>query len=108
MQAPNTIASDYDALISYVTKDARNDVQKVRAIYSWLAAQPIYSMKFPNVKDAHNPEGYMKTIQQGDGSYPAFFALLCRYRVWVGWCGFVLDFWVALSVFGSCSVCLPV
>ena len=78
LQAPKTIASDYGSLISYVTKDARNDVQKVRAIYSWLAAQPIYSMKFPNVKDAHNPEGYMKTIQQGDGSYTAFFALLCR------------------------------
>ncbi|KAK7116087.1 lim and transglutaminase domain protein ltd-1-like [Littorina saxatilis] len=78
-RAPASLLSNYKALIDFVTQDARNDVQKVRAIYSWLAAQEIMERSYSSkVKDANTPEGYMKTIKQGDGSYTAFFALLCR------------------------------
>ncbi|KAK7496944.1 hypothetical protein BaRGS_00011924 [Batillaria attramentaria] len=73
-----SITSTYSTLVDHVTQGARNDIEKVRSLFAWLGAQRIHDMTFANVKDAHNPEGYMKTIQQGNGSYTSFFALLCR------------------------------
>lgn len=78
-QAPASLAATYQLLINYIVNDARNGIQKVRAIYIWLSQQQIYTVKFPaTVKDAHSPLGYMKTIQQGNGSYTSFFTVLCR------------------------------
>ncbi|KAK7496946.1 hypothetical protein BaRGS_00011926 [Batillaria attramentaria] len=76
--APRSIAKDYSTLVAHVTKGARNDVEKARGLFAWLGAQRIHDQSYPNVKDAHSPEGYMKTIKQGNGNYAAFFALLCR------------------------------
>nr|KAG5706575.1 hypothetical protein BaRGS_028746 [Batillaria attramentaria] len=77
-KAPRSIAKDYSTLVAHVTKGARNDVEKARGLFAWLGAQRIHDQSYPNVKDAHSPEGYMKTIKQGNGNYAAFFALLCR------------------------------
>lgn len=77
-KAPRSLTVSYSKLVDHVTQGARNDVDKVRALFAWLSAQRIPEMTFPDVKDATTPDGYMKTIKQGNGSYTAFFALLCR------------------------------
>lgn len=70
--------SSYSALMDYLLEGVVSDLQKVRAIFAWLSAQQIEIMRFPKVKNAYSPEGYMKLIQQGEGTYTGFFALLCR------------------------------
>lgn len=40
LQAPLHLAADsYEALVSYLTEPATNDIGRVRAFYSWIAAQ---------------------------------------------------------------------
>lgn len=77
-QAKRELNTSYAILIDYLTKPAKNDIEKLRVIVTWFANQHIRENKYPNVKDALSPDGYMKTIKQGNGSHAAFLALLCR------------------------------
>ncbi|KAK6180468.1 hypothetical protein SNE40_012616 [Patella caerulea] len=73
-----TPQSTNDSLIGEITRECTTDLQKLRAVYMWLAAQKIESENYPKITDNSTPRGYMKNIKHKNGSYTAFFTLLCR------------------------------
>ncbi|KAK6180469.1 hypothetical protein SNE40_012617 [Patella caerulea] len=73
-----TPKSTYDSLLGEITRGCTTDLQKLRAVYMWLAAQKIESENYPKITDNATPRGYMKNIKHKNGSYTAFFTLLCR------------------------------
>lgn len=78
-QVSSELANSYDELIDYLVEGAINDLQKLRAVFRWMAAQEIKNMLFDGVTDVNTPIGYMRLISLNKGNYPAFLALLCRF-----------------------------
>ncbi|XP_041375684.1 hillarin-like [Gigantopelta aegis] len=70
----------YDILLYMLVEHCTNDLQKVRAIFTWLGAQQnlIQNGNFRKVKKLNGPMGYMKLLHESKGTYSAFFAHLCR------------------------------
>ncbi|KAH9493169.1 hypothetical protein Btru_021927 [Bulinus truncatus] len=68
----------YDTLIKSLCVNCTTDVQKLRAIMVWLFHQDIHGSFYNGVTDPYTPRGYMKLIKARKGSYPSFFAQLCR------------------------------
>lgn len=72
-------ATTYTSLVQDLTSDLQNDALKVWAVLSWISKQAIGRISFRNkVHEPHTPNGYMQLIQENKGTYPVFFALLCR------------------------------
>ncbi|XP_050400017.2 hillarin [Patella vulgata] len=70
--------STYDSLLGEITRGCTTDLQKLRAVYMWLAVQKIESESYPKIYDNSTPRGYMKNIKHKNGTYTDFFTLLCR------------------------------
>lgn len=72
-------AEDYRELVMDLTAGTHTDSLKVKIILSWISKQSIGYIQFnpPNPEPA-SPNGYMLLMQNDQGTYPVFFALLCR------------------------------
>ncbi|XP_046583807.1 hillarin-like [Haliotis rubra] len=68
----------YGQLQASLTRGLVSDLDKVRAIFTWLGSQQIYQSYYPGVVDPMTPRGYMKLIKKNLGTYTEFFTLLCR------------------------------
>ncbi|KAL4227459.1 hypothetical protein ACF0H5_012903 [Mactra antiquata] len=73
---PSDKADDFITLITHLTSPCHSDVEKLRAIYTWLGNQ---SMDSGDSSDINKPKGFMSLIKQGRASYASFFAVLCRH-----------------------------
>ncbi|XP_052788215.1 lim and transglutaminase domain protein ltd-1-like [Mya arenaria] len=76
--APDNLADSYEELIAYLTSECKNDVEKVRALFIWMANQEIDDGNYSNVTGSDTPRGIMKLMKDNRASYSSFFALLCR------------------------------
>lgn len=77
-QTPDDLADSYERLISHLTSHCKTDVEKVRAIFIWMANQDIDGADYSNVTGNDTPRGVMKLMKENKASYSSFFALLCR------------------------------
>ncbi|XP_048247995.1 hillarin-like [Haliotis rufescens] len=68
----------YGQLQTSLTRGLVSDLDKVRAIFTWLGSQQIYHSYYPGVVDPMTPRGYMKLMKKNLGTYTEFFTLLCR------------------------------
>ncbi|XP_064608978.1 lim and transglutaminase domain protein ltd-1-like isoform X2 [Liolophura sinensis] len=78
INTPDIFLDSYDALIAHLTSDARNDLQKVRAIFVWLGIQNKGGKKGPKAENPDTPRAYLQLIDKKLGSYASMFALMCR------------------------------
>ncbi|XP_052220945.1 hillarin-like isoform X2 [Dreissena polymorpha] len=77
-QTPDDLADSYERLISHLTSNCKTDVEKVRAIFIWMAYQDIDGADYSEVTGNDTPRGIMKLMKDRKASYSSFFALLCR------------------------------
>ncbi|KAH3840510.1 hypothetical protein DPMN_113960 [Dreissena polymorpha] len=83
LTASRNLEDSWDDLVRYLTGPYSKDIQKVRAIFSWLGIQRIESELFlfvfkPDSEDECTPRKYKKLIKDREGSYSTLFALMCR------------------------------
>ncbi|KAK3607073.1 hypothetical protein CHS0354_027935 [Potamilus streckersoni] len=74
---PDSVADSFDKLIEHLTRDLKDDLQKLRAIFIWLGHQNIEGGKYKD-QATDTPIGCMKAIKEKKGTYATFFAVLCR------------------------------
>ncbi|KAH3793457.1 hillarin-like [Dreissena polymorpha] len=77
-KTPEDLADSYEGLISHLTSHCKTDVEKVRAIFIWMAYQDIDGADYSKVTGNDTPRGVMKLMKDRKASYSSFFALLCR------------------------------
>lgn len=85
LQAPESATTSFAALAAYLTKPARNDLEKARAIYTWMATHITYDNERYNKNDlafytkinlAEDALLYRKSICTG---YAQLFQALAEY-----------------------------
>ncbi|KAJ8304038.1 hypothetical protein KUTeg_017621 [Tegillarca granosa] len=74
----NHKAPTYEALLEDLTSDLHTDKEKVIAITAWISQQNIGRRKDVGTAQDSTPRGYIKLMQSGQGTFAAFFAILCR------------------------------
>ncbi|KAH3793407.1 hillarin-like [Dreissena polymorpha] len=77
-QTPDDLADSYERLISHLTSNCKTDVEKVRAIFIWMANQDIDGADYSKVTGTDTPRGVMKLMKDRKARYSSLFALLCR------------------------------
>lgn len=70
-------ADTYESLLDDLLSSLETEKEKVYAITLWLSQQDIETGDFKKHK-ADTPRGYMHLIQNHRGTFPSFFAQLCR------------------------------
>ncbi|XP_046544523.1 hillarin-like [Haliotis rubra] len=65
-------------LVTKLTVGLVTDLDKVRAIFTWLGAQKVLSMDFSKSKIHDTVKGYLKIVQQDRSTYTEIMAMLCR------------------------------
>ncbi|KAK3599341.1 hypothetical protein CHS0354_009834 [Potamilus streckersoni] len=75
---PTGKADSYELLIDHLISGLQTDVQKLRALFTWLGSQNIDGADYSKVISSDSPIGFMKLMKENRGSYASFFALLCR------------------------------
>ncbi|WAR00147.1 hypothetical protein MAR_024519 [Mya arenaria] len=71
-------AETYESLVDDLTGQFQTESLKVKTILAWISKQGIGNFQFTTVPPPDTPNGYMRLIQDDLGTYPVFFALLCR------------------------------
>ncbi|KAL4227720.1 hypothetical protein ACF0H5_013155 [Mactra antiquata] len=72
-------AESYSELVKDLNMHLKSDRLKVKVILAWINKQNIGRLSFgPKLPAPDTPNGYMMLIQENQGTYPVFFALLCR------------------------------
>ncbi|KAI6184150.1 Kyphoscoliosis peptidase [Aphelenchoides bicaudatus] len=67
-------------LVRALTKGARSDIDKARAIYRWITVKNLNVMVFDNdMIDKDTPMGLLRGIKYGTESYHVLFKRLCSY-----------------------------
>ncbi|XP_076104225.1 uncharacterized protein LOC143072937 [Mytilus galloprovincialis] len=77
MQNMSHKAETYESLMKDLVDGLETEKEKVYAITLWLSQQDIEIGKFQKFKP-DTPRGYMHLIQNRRGTFPSFFAQLCR------------------------------
>ncbi|CAG2243902.1 unnamed protein product [Mytilus edulis] len=77
MQNMSHKAETYESLMKDLVDGLETEKEKVYAITLWLSQQDIETGKFQKFKP-DTPRGYMHLIQNRRGTFPSFFAQLCR------------------------------
>ncbi|GMS83183.1 hypothetical protein PENTCL1PPCAC_5358, partial [Pristionchus entomophagus] len=80
--AVHTAQSDitsFTKLVRLLTYEARNDVEKARAIYRWITIKNLNLMNFDDRVDKDTPMGLLRGIKYGTESYHVLFKRLCAY-----------------------------
>lgn len=79
LQHRNHRAETYKELVKDLNMHLKSDRLKVKVILAWINKQNIGRLSFGSKLPSPNtPNGYMMLIQANQGTYPVFFALLCR------------------------------
>ncbi|XP_046330616.2 hillarin-like [Haliotis rufescens] len=65
-------------LVAKLTVGLVTDLDKVRAIFTWLGAQKVLTMDFSKSKIHDTVKGYLKIVQQDRSTYTEIMAMLCR------------------------------
>lgn len=75
-------AETYTSLVKDLTAGVNSDRLKVKIILAWMSKQNIGRLLFgPKLPAPDTPNGYMMLIQEGKGTFPVFFTLLCRFVI---------------------------
>ncbi|MCP9261193.1 hypothetical protein DINM_004580 [Dirofilaria immitis] len=69
----------FTELIRALTANARNDIEKARAIYRWITIKNLDVMQFDTHIDSNTPMGLLRGIKYGTESYHVLFKRLCSY-----------------------------
>ncbi|VDN20255.1 unnamed protein product [Gongylonema pulchrum] len=69
----------FTELIRSLTDNARNDIEKARAIYRWITIKNLNVMQFDSHLDRNTPMGLLRGIKYGTESYHVLFKRLCRW-----------------------------
>ncbi|XP_071100649.1 hillarin-like [Haliotis cracherodii] len=75
---PEDKLRDFPTLVSHLTDGLTTDVQKVRAIFSWMGHRNLMETEYPNDTDLYSPKGYLKRMKDTSSLYAVLFAILCR------------------------------
>ncbi|KAK7474797.1 hypothetical protein BaRGS_00033978, partial [Batillaria attramentaria] len=77
--APAALRRSFDQLISYLTEGLTRDVEKVRAIFTWVGAQHVTSgAPKSGLKACSTPEAYIREVPKNNAYITLLFARLCR------------------------------
>ncbi|KAL3866729.1 hypothetical protein ACJMK2_044010, partial [Sinanodonta woodiana] len=68
----------YQTLLPRLLQGTNNDVQKVRAIYSYTGSINYNDPQVSQAKEGDTPTYYIKMIKEKKGDVPTFFTILCR------------------------------
>ncbi|KAK3588378.1 hypothetical protein CHS0354_018179 [Potamilus streckersoni] len=68
----------YQTLLPRLLQGTNNDVQKVRAIYTYTGSINYNDPQVPQAKEGDTPTYYIKMIKEKKGDVPTFFTILCR------------------------------
>ncbi|XP_046544540.1 hillarin-like [Haliotis rubra] len=77
---PKDKQCDFPTLVRHLTDGLTTDVQKVRAIFSWMGEQNHQDVKYHKKTYRYSPNGYLKHMKETMSSklYSTLFAILCR------------------------------
>jgi hypothetical protein len=68
----------FEELSGALTEGLKNDVQKVRAVFTWIGLQGSKGNKSNNNLDPMSPMHIVQLVTQRKASYNLLFVLLCR------------------------------
>ncbi|XP_035682636.1 uncharacterized protein LOC118420037 [Branchiostoma floridae] len=79
-KAPRSLNGDFHLLVSHLLQPTRTELDKVRILFSWIAAQNVHNMKFPQPPPEGSPDWFLEKIKQRrTDAYRYLFSYLCRY-----------------------------
>ena len=76
----NIIYGNFDEVAHYLTKNCKNDIEKVRSLFTWTTSIDISSLQssLEKLPDAGTPLDYLLRIHWQMGNHAHFFAQICR------------------------------
>jgi hypothetical protein len=80
INAPDSVKGSIKSLASYLTKPAKNDREKARAIFRWIAENINYDVEglFKGIPEDTTPEGVLKSGRSVCGGYSNLFESLAN------------------------------
>ncbi len=80
INAPDSVKGSIKSLASYLTKSAKNDREKARAIFRWIAENINYNVEglFKGIPEDATPEGVLKSGRSVCGGYSNLFESLAN------------------------------
>ena len=77
------MAQSFTAVADYLTRSSRNDMDKVRAIFRWIASVDVSALQYRTVElpVSGTPLDYLLKINWKMGNHANFTAQLARYHV---------------------------
>nr|KAG5690438.1 hypothetical protein BaRGS_010065 [Batillaria attramentaria] len=78
--APRSLRGSFEDLIAYLTEGLTSDLERTRAIFTWMGAQKIASQTTDETEPVEpgTPEAYIRKASQNNSFIPKLFAVLCR------------------------------
>ncbi|KAK3098481.1 hypothetical protein FSP39_019873 [Pinctada imbricata] len=67
-----------EELAEKLTSDLQKDVQRLRALFTWIGLQQISTKQFPANTGENTLLHHMKRVKERQMSYSTFFTMLCR------------------------------
>ena len=79
-QAPPELNNSFDDLVQYLTQDMTLDLQKVKAVLTWLSRQNFVTVrnKQGGEKDTATPRGFLNLVALKKKELVHLFETLCR------------------------------
>ncbi|KAI8508799.1 hypothetical protein Bbelb_138980 [Branchiostoma belcheri] len=79
-KAPRSLNGDFQLLVSHLMQPTNTELEKVRILFSWIAAQDVHRMQFPQPPPEGSPDWFLQKIKQRrTDAYRYLFNYLCRY-----------------------------
>ncbi|XP_078601805.1 uncharacterized protein LOC144876435 [Branchiostoma floridae x Branchiostoma japonicum] len=80
VSAPRSLYDDFKKLAAFLTKPAATELEKVRAMFCWVAGQDVNNMTFPEKVRDGSPDWFLKEMKEKKTTdlYPGLFNKLCR------------------------------
>jgi hypothetical protein len=82
LQVPTlALYGDFDDVAGFLTKNCTTDVDKCRALFSWITSIDIRNLQstLEEIPSPGSPLDYLLHINWKKGNLPSFFAKICRY-----------------------------
>ncbi|XP_019621557.1 PREDICTED: uncharacterized protein LOC109467887 [Branchiostoma belcheri] len=78
-KAPRSLNGDFQLLVSHLMQPTHTELEKVRVLFSWIAAQDVHRMQFPQPPPEGSPDWFLQKIKQRrTDAYRYLFNYLCR------------------------------
>ncbi|XP_066287072.1 uncharacterized protein [Branchiostoma lanceolatum] len=79
-KAPRSLNGDFHLLVNHLVQPTRTELERARILFSWIAAQDVHHMKFPQPPPEGSPDWFLEKIKQRrTDAYRYLFSYLCRY-----------------------------